>query len=587
MKQNPGLRARFTFIEAACQKFIRLSQDDKTIMKRFSPLFTLILLFFIVVPFAWSQDEQSLNAEEKDGIWRNFGNLITTMEHVKQDLSEARRALAAGQMESERELAEAEVERLSNELSSLQLAWEMWATGGVDLQLFAPSTQQEQKKFDWREELQSVFEPILVEMRRLTERPRKIERLRSDLAFLQQRFNAAEAALKSVSNYHIKAPTPELVSAFANLEERWKKRRDDLQTRLDLVNFELQEVMAPKSDQEGRAIETLKQIFTGRLLNLLLAVMAAAVVYGLFWKLNQLYVRYLMRHGHKPKFLTRVVHLTLVLIASLLALLAGVSVLYVQGDWILLGLLIIILVGLALVLQRALPSYITEARLMLNIGPVREGERVIYHGLPWRVQTLRMQATLVNPLLSGGVLRLPLRELTPLVSRVFDEREPWFPSRENDYVLLSDDTYGQVILQTPETVQLRVLTAVKSFVAQSFMDQSPKNLSLEGFSVILRFGVDYQHQAEVTGTIRDTLEMELAEGLQREPQGKYLQDLLVEFAEAGASSLDFIAIASFSPEAAESYLHLRRQLQRIAVDACNRHGWVIPFNQMTVHLMRE
>lgn len=556
-------------------------------MKRFPRLCAGLFLLISVVPFAWSQDEQAPSSEQQAEIWHNFDNLITTMEHVQQELSQARHAMAMAQVESERVKAAAEVESLSNELSSLQLAWEMWATGGVDLQLFTPSAQQEQKKFDWREELQSVFEPILVELRRLTERPRKMERLRTEQAYYRQRLTAAEAALTSVSNYHIKAPTPELVSAFASLEDRWKKRRDDLQTRLDLANFELQELMAPRSDQEERALETLKQIFTGRLLNLLLAVLAGAVVYSLFWKLNQLYVRYLMRRGRKPRFLTRVVHLSLVLIATLLALLAGVAVLYTQGDWILLGLFIIILVGLALVLQRALPAYITEARLMLNIGPVREGERVIYHGLPWRVQTLRMQATLVNPLLSGGVLRLPLRELTPLVSRAADEREPWFPTRENDYVLLNDDAYGQVILQTPETVQLRIATAIKSFVTQSFVDQSPKNLSLEGFSVILHFGVDYQYQAEVTGVIRDTLEKELAAGLQREPQGKYLQGLVVEFAEAGASSLDFIAIATFSPQAAESYLHLRRLLQRLALDACNHHGWAIPFNQMTVHLARE
>lgn len=556
-------------------------------MKRLAPLFSLLLLFFCAPPFAWSQDEQSSDAEQQAETWRNFGNLITTMEHVQQDLSRARHALAKAQVESERKQAEAEVERLSNELSSLQLAWEMWATGGVDLQLFAANAQQQEKKFDWREELQSVFEPILVEMRRLTERPRKIERLRSDQAYFEQRLTAAEAALKSVSGYHVKAPTPDLTSAFANLEERWQKRRDDLQTRLDLVNFELQELMTPKSDQEEKAIETLKKLVTGRLLNLLLAVLAAVVVYTLFWKLNQLYSRSLLRRGRNPQFFTRVVHLTLVLVASLLALLAGMSVLYVQGDWILLGLLIIILVGLVLVLQRSLPGYLTEARLLLNIGPVREGERVIYHGLPWRVQTLRMQATLINPLLSGGVLRLPLRELTPLISRVANEREPWFPTRENDYVILSDDTYGQVILQTPETVQLRIATAIKSFTTSAFMDQSPKNLSLEGFSVVLRFGVDYQHQAEVTGTIRDTLETELAEGLQREPEGKYIQGLVVEFAEAGASSLDFIAFATFSPEAADTYLHLRRLLQRIAVDACNKHGWVIPFNQMTVHLARD
>lgn len=556
-------------------------------MKPLAPLFLSLLLFFSVVPSVWSQGESSSALSQQTEIWRNFGNLLATMEGVRQELDMARKTLSAAQFDGERKQAEAEVERLSNELSSLQLAWEMWATGGVDLQLFADNRHQDEKKFDWREELQSVFEPILMEMRRLTDRPRKIERLRSAQGHLEQRLTAAKTALKSVSNYHLKAPSPDLVAAFANLEERWQKRCDDLQGKLDLLNFELQELLTPSSDQEAKAIESLKQLFTGRLLNLLLAVLAAGVVYSLFWKLNQLYARSLLRRGRNPELLTRIVHLTLVLFASLLALLAGMLVLYAQGDWILLGLVIIILVGLVLVLQRSLPGYINEARLLLNIGPVREGERIIYHGLPWRVQTLRMQATLINPLLSGGVLRLPLRELTPLTSRVASEREPWFPTRENDYVLLGDDTYGQVVLQTPEAVQLRIASAIKSFPVQSFLNQSPKNLSLEGFAVILRFGVDYQHQAEATGVIRDTLEKALSEGLQHEPQGKYLQELMVEFAEAGASSLDFIAIASFTPDAAGAYLHLRRVLQRIALDACNTYGWVIPFNQMTVHLARE
>ncbi|MDZ4261767.1 MAG: hypothetical protein U1B30_05485 [Pseudomonadota bacterium] len=284
-------------------------------MKPLAPLFLSLLLFFSVAPSAWSQDESSSAQPEQTDIWRNFGNLVSTMEGVQQDLGVARKALAAAQFEGERNQAEAEVTRLSNELSSLQVAWEMWATGGVDLQLFASTQQQDQKKFDWREELQSVFEPILMEMRRLTDRPRKIERLRSDRAYFEQRLTAAQAALKSVTAYHLKAPTPDLVTAFGNLEQRWQKRRDDLQARLDLVNFELDELLSPSSDQEQQALESLKQLFTGRLLNLLLAVVAAALVYALFWKLNQYYARALLRRGRNPKLLSRVVHLALVLFA--------------------------------------------------------------------------------------------------------------------------------------------------------------------------------------------------------------------------------------------------------------------------------
>jgi hypothetical protein len=37
-----------------------------------------------------------------------------------------------------------------------------------------------------------------------------------------------------------------------------------------------------------------------------------------------------------------------------------------------------------------LPSFIREVMLLLNIGAVREGERVVYNGIPWLVKTLNL-----------------------------------------------------------------------------------------------------------------------------------------------------------------------------------------------------
>ena len=62
-----------------------------------------------------------------------------------------------------------------------------------------------------------------------------------------------------------------------------------------------------------------------------------------------------------------------------------------------------------------------------------------------------------------------------------------------------------------------------------------------------------------------------------------LTTLTVEFSQAGASSLDLAVITGFNSDAADRYFQIRRLLQRLAVEACNRHGWVIPFNQITVH----
>jgi len=549
----------------------------------------VLVLLLMAAVVTGRADEPSPQTGDSAGAasaesWRNFENLVNTINGAQQELAALRKQLQQTHDDAERERLRAEVNRVSDDIDSLEAAWEMWATGGVDMQMFTPKPEE---KFDWRAELQSVFEPIVVELRRLTERPRKIERLRSEQLFFQQRVAAAEAAVRNLTEYKAKAPSPELQDAFAGLESRWRKRRDDLQNRLALVNFELQELLSPDKPTEQRAGEALRELLSGRFLNLLLAVGAAALVYGLLWLGSRLYTQYVVRGERRRPFIARVVHLVYIVTAALLALFAAMSVLYVRGDWILLGLLLIMVVAAAVTLQRSLPAYLKEAKLLLNIGPVREGERVLYRGLPWKVQALNVHSVLVNPLLRGGHLRLPLNELNNLVSRPQDPEEAWFPTREDDIVLLADGTYGRVMQQTPELVQLKVGGAVRSYPVSAYLDSQPQSLSREGFGVSIKFGIDYRHQGEATTTVRGKLREDIGNGLKQDPLGQYMRDFFVEFDAAAASSLDFVIGASFSGEAAEGYHAIRRLLQRLALEACNTHDWVVPFNQMTVHLARE
>lgn len=516
--------------------------------------------------------------------WRSFENLFNAIHQAEQDLASLRRKLNAAKDDAERQRIRKDMDLLESNIDSLKLAWEMWATGGVDLQLFSP---RKEEKFDWRQEIQSIFEPIVVEMRRLTERPRKVERLRSQQSFYQQRLAAAEAALKNIDDYKAKAPSADLKAAFSDLESRWRQRHDEIKNQLALINLQLEDLQSPNQPAEKRATDALKALLTGRFVNLVLAVLAASLIYGLMRLINRLYIRLVTKRGRRRPFLARLTHLSFMLISGVLALLAGMAVLYARDDWILLGLLIIVLMGLALTLQRTLPAYIKEAKVLLNIGPAREGERVIYRGLPWKLQSLNMYSTLINPALHGGRLSLPLRELVSLVSRPSDEQEPWFPTREGDFVVLSDQTYGRVMLQTPEVVQLRVVGALRTYPVGAFLDSQPRNLSVSGFAIIMKFGIDYRHQAEVTTSIRENFANYLRSNLEGSKFGGYLKDFFVEFDEAAASSLNFFVWAAFSGEAADSYGRLRRLLQRFAVEACNAHGWVIPFSQMTVHLAHD
>jgi hypothetical protein len=58
----------------------------------------------------------------------------------------------------------------------------------------------------------------------------------------------------------------------------------------------------------------------------------------------------------------------------------------------------------------------------------------------------------------------------------------------------------------------------------------------------------------------------------------------VDFKQAASSSLDIEISADFSGDAASSYVHIKRIIQRVCVDVCTEKQWTIPFNQMTVHM---
>lgn len=72
-------------------------------------------------------------------------------------------------------------------------------------------------------------------------------------------------------------------------------------------------------------------------------------------------------------------------------------VFYLRSDLLLLVLAILALVVLGLGLRQTLPRYLTEIRLLLDVGPVRTGERVIYNGVPLQVKSINVYSVLRNP----------------------------------------------------------------------------------------------------------------------------------------------------------------------------------------------
>ena len=516
-----------------------------------------------------------------------YTKTIATLEGILQStatlqekLKEKERELQTAETEEQKTRIINEMNDLTKRLGGLTKDFESIVTG-VDLESF---TARPRKSFDWKEEIQDVLGPIIEEMKRVTARPREIEKSRSEVTYYENQLSLVNNALENMKFLKEQVTTQKLKDHLSAVEETWREKEKESENQLSIAQYRLNE----KLKEEKPFVESVQQIvrifFKSRGRNLILALLSFVIVYLLLRVLYRFIYKVSPLHkARKRTFFIRLVDVAYHILTVIGATGALLLVLYISGDWVLLGLALIFLFGLAWTAKQALPFFWEQVKLLLNLSTVRENERVIYNGLPWKVAALNLYTRLHNPVLKGGMIRLPLRELVGLQSRPFYKDEPWFPCQENDWVILADGTFGMVALQTPEMVQL-VLPggSRKTYPTIEFLRQHPNNLS-DNFRLEVTFGIDYRHQAISTQEVPEKLFNVLKEAIAKRGYGDALINLNVEFKEAGASSLDIAILADFSGQVAKEYDDLARMFQRIAVDACNMYGWVIPFTQITLH----
>jgi hypothetical protein len=521
-----------------------------------------------------------LTSQQKATIGALRG-LIQSIESLKEQIAQTEKDLAAAETEEQKARLGQKLNELGQELEGRKRDFEAIATG-VELEIF---TIQPRESFDLRAEIQEVVGPILIELKKITERPREIERLRNEVAYYEKRIPVAETAIKNIQTRIEQADSQLLIEELEAIQKKWEQRKTDMENQLRVVQYQLNERLEGERSLLKSLQGFFQSFFKNRGLNLILAL---GVFFGIF-----LGLRFLKNFFSKAKpgdqnkkrsFSLRLATILYQGIIILAALSSALLVFYVSGDWVLLGLALIFLFGFAWTAKQAVPMYWEQIKLLLNMSTVREHERLLYNGLPWKVVSLGFYTKLHNPALKGGLLRLSIKELFGLRSRPFYKHEPWFPCEENDWVLLADGTFGQVLMQTPEIVQLEIVGgSYKTYPTLEFLHQNPNNLSAKNFGVFVTFGIDYAHQETITQEIPDLLHALLIEKLSQYEFGRYLESLNVIFKKAGASSLDLQITAVFSGQAAPHYIVIPKTIQRIAVDACNHYGWVIPFMQITMH----
>jgi len=509
-------------------------------------------------------------------------SIAASIQERRHHLEVLRKELAEAQTASEKAELEQQIKELEELIQATRNAFESIATGGLDSSIFLDQPEQ---PFNWQQDLFYVISPLLDELKRMTETPRLIGRLNSEIAEQESRLILINRALAYIADVKAGVEEEALLQRLLDLERTWQQRGSDAQLELQLLRNRLEGLREEQYTFWSRLHQGLLNFIAGRGVVLVLAFFAAGAVWFLMQALPKVIARREKDQAPEPrKRYSRLMTYGYQALRGLLSLIALLLVLYIFGDWLLMSLALIILFFLAISFKNYLPQFMTEARLLLDMGPVREGERIILDGIPWQVKSLDIDySTLRNPELQGGELHIPLANLASLISRPLEPDEPLFPTRAGDFVILSDGTFGQVLLQTPEIVEMKVIGATRTLSTSSFLDASPRNLSRNGFGYIVTFGIDYQHQAICLEEVPGIFHAAVTDALKASSEGDSLESVLVDFKEAGASSLDYLIFVNMSGKAAGSYWAVGRIVQQACVRTCNERGWIIPFTQLTVH----
>ncbi len=438
-------------------------------------------------------------------------------------------------------------------------------------------------EFDLKSEVLFLLEPALKEMKRMTSDVRSKSALREKLDIYGEKLPLTAAAIENLQILIDASDNDDLTKALRDRQAAWDHQRTLIENDQQSAQLQLNKLVARDVSLSEASQSYFKEFFQKRGLYIIIAIFVVAVVMFLSRLAANGMRRVLpgFRAKHRS-FRVRLLQLLHQVLSFIFAIIGPMVVFYVVEDWVLFSLGILVLFAAAWTIRTALPRYWTQMQLFLNIGAVREGERLEIDGLPWLVNQINFYTELVNPVI-GLSLRLPIDDLVGLNSRPTKQHEPWFPCKHNDWVILSDGRRGRVVGISKEMVQMVERGgALRTYQMGDFLSLAPHNISTS-FRLKEVFGLAYHMQSSVTTAVPAALEQFIRERIEAEGHTDTVLNLRVEFNCAGASSLDISVIVDFSGEVAELYGRLQRTLQRWCVEAATTFNWDIPFPQLTVH----
>lgn len=564
-------------------------------MQQRNALFKQFALFSLLATFICSSLSFALDAPVAAPITtapqENVTDQLITVSNDIKELQAKRTSLSANIKketdESRKKELEESLKRANTQLKDYTDLFEKISLGGIDTTRFdTPAKQavQQVDDYNWQKELIQIAQPVFTEMKKITDAPRKRELLRLEQKEIDERLIQLTKGLTTLEQIQTSELSDHTQKNLKDIQENWKNLYKELEREHRLTAIKIDELTV-KEDFTTRLTKGAWGFAKGRGLLLLSTI---AVISFLLYAFNRLLILLESREKNKISIRWRIFMLLYQIITTLIVVVVTLSMLYSFGDMVLFGIAILIILAFLVTSRNSIPKYFIKTRIFLNMGQAREGERVIYNDLPWKVNRINLYNTyLVNPLLENGTVRLTIDHLNTMISRPVKMDETWFPTVVNDVVLLPNGTAYKVMRQTPEYVYLTAAGTELIYPSKDFIKDKIINITY-GYNTSTELAVCY-------GTVKNNLEhaiQALKEGLtefieKENPDAfKSIKTLTVDFSRVNENgSAIFMIAAAMGSYATDYRFSLLRTIQRGSMGIAEANNWDIV--TLTTHILRQ
>ena len=533
-------------------------------------------------------DQQNINGEEseektiKDKHLEELLNLkilIDNLQERNDKLKKLSKKINKLKGEEAKELEE-EINDLKSKKKELNLKIETLSTG-IDIKEYRNKIPV---KFSFSEEIQKLLQPMIHSLNSVTQNSREIEELKQEIEKVEMRQEIANAATNNLNTLLENSKEKSVKDKLQIISNEWNDELESINNDKEILSSQLKNRLQTKTSPLSEIGEVFTDFFKNRGINFVFGILAFFSVFlilrFLYFLVKKIESR---RKNHIASTFERLTELIFHIINIVASIMAMLFVFNILNDWLLLGISVLFLLAIGWGLIKTLPTMLEQLMMLLNLGSVREGGRVVINGIPWKVQRLHFYTHLINPELSGGSMQLPVRQLIGLVSRPAANNEEWFPTCEGEWVKIDDTTVGQVTYQSPEMVQIRLFGGnLITYTAANFLALNPMNLS-HGYRIQMVFGIDYKYQSECTTEIPERMTEVFRRDLIKAVGEDNLVLVRVDFFLPNTSSLDFEYEVFLKGSAAYLYEEVERTIIYSFANVCNENNWEIPFQQITLH----